>query len=196
MDIAAAKEFMESLVGSDPAAFNNPQSFKALLLMQTQLDAFVTRVGNEFDTWGEWCGSGCRTPADWVSIEARVPQKDASRLIKRGRALSQLPECAAAWARGEINAAHLDRLLRARNRRTNDALIHDQKMLVDLAKTLPFPDFCRSVDYWEQLADPDGTEEAAEVEKTRRDVYLNSSIDGRFQGVRATPRSVGNASLP
>ncbi|HEX3460811.1 MAG TPA: DUF222 domain-containing protein, partial [Acidimicrobiales bacterium] len=182
VDITTAKENMDRLVGSEPATFNDPQSFKTLLVMQTQLDAFVTKVANQFDTWGEWCDSGCRTPASWVSVETRVPRKDAGRLIKRGRALSQLPECAAALARGEINAAHVDRIMRAWNPRTKDALIRDEHILVEQAKTLDFPAFCRAVDYWEQMADPDGTEEAAEAKRARRDVYLVPSIDGMYFG--------------
>jgi hypothetical protein len=73
-------------------------------------------------------------------------------------ALSQLPECAAAWARGEINAAHVDRIMRAWNPRTKDALIRDEHILIEQAKTLSFQAFCRAVDHWEQMADPDGTE--------------------------------------
>ncbi len=67
-------------------------------------------------------------------------------------------------------------MARARNPRTEDALARDEKMLVDYAGP------CRSPPspgdgYWEQLADPDGTEESAEERRNRRDVYLVKAGD-------------------
>ena len=55
-------------------------------------------------------------------------------------------------------------------------------MSVSQAKGLRFKQFARTVAYWDQLADPDGTEEAAEARRARRDVYLEASIDGMFLG--------------
>ena len=182
VDITTAKENMDRLVGSEPATFNDPQSFKTLLVMQTQLDAFSHKVANQFDTWGEWCDSGCRTPASWVSVETRVPREGRRPTHQAGEGLEPAADCAAAWARGEINAAHVDRIMRAWNPRTEDALDRDEEMLLDQAKTLLSCTSAKAADCWEQMADPDGTEEAAEAKGTRRDVYLVPSVDGMYFG--------------
>jgi hypothetical protein len=55
-------------------------------------------------------------------------------------------------------------------------------MLVDQARTLRFEPFTRALGYWRQLADPDGTEERAERQRTRRDVYLENSFSGMWLG--------------
>jgi len=52
-------------------------------------------------------------------------------------------------------------------------------MLVSTARELKFEPFATALAYWEQLADPDGTEEAEMARQARRDFYLAQSINGR-----------------
>jgi hypothetical protein len=79
---------------------------------------------------------------------------------------------AAAWAAGDIGAAHLDALVRVKSPVTEVALARDESLLVDYARTMKFAPFSNALSYWEQLADQDGTEEAALARQARRDVYL------------------------
>jgi hypothetical protein len=104
------------------------------------------------------------------------------RLVRRGRHLRTLPVVAAAFAEGAITAAHLDLLAAARNERTDEAFGRDEAMLVKEATRLRFEQFARVLAYWGQLADPDGTEEAAEARRARRDVYLEPSFEGMYLG--------------
>ena len=55
-------------------------------------------------------------------------------------------------------------------------------MLVTQAALLPFTSFERVVDYWKQLADPDGAEGDDEKRRGRRDVYLEQSFGGMWLG--------------
>ena len=52
---------------------------------------------------------------------------------------------------------------------------------------MKFAQFCTVVDYWEQHADQDGSEEAAEARKARRDVYLVPSPDGYLGKMNLDP---------
>jgi hypothetical protein len=47
---------------------------------------------------------------------------------------------------------------------------------------MPYRDFIRAISYWEQLADPDGTERAAQAQRERRDAFLVQSIGGMYLG--------------
>jgi hypothetical protein len=54
--------------------------------------------------------------------------------------------------------------------------------LVGQATRLRFDHFTRALGYWDQLADPDGTEASDEERRNRRDVYLEASFSGMFLG--------------
>jgi hypothetical protein len=61
-------------------------------------------------------------------------------------------------------------------------MARDEPLLVDYARTMKFAPFCNALAYWEQLADQDGTEEAAMARRERRDVYLVPGLYGTFLG--------------
>ena len=96
--------------------------------------------------------------------------------------MRHLPEVAEAWERGHLSSAHLDLVASVRREGTEEALSRDERLLVRQAKSLRFEQFARAVAYWDQMADPDGTEEAAEAQRARRDVYLEASFNGTFLG--------------
>jgi hypothetical protein len=116
------------------------------------------------------------------ATRCRLPKAQARRLVRRGRALTHLPAWARAWSDGAITGAHVDAVSAVRRPATEAALARDEALLVDQAETLRFESFARAVAYWEQLADPDGTEAGAEARRTRRDVYLEASFGGTYLG--------------
>ena len=175
MDLDVLSENVEELIEDGPRY--DPESIKTLLRLRSQFDAYVTASVREFDTWGEYAVDGARSGASWIAAEGNLPRAEAGRMVRRARNLGDLRQFAEAWSDGDINAAHLDVVAKARNPRTEDALARDEKLLVDYARSLPFPDFTRMMAYWEQLADPDGTEESAEERRNRRDVYLVQAGD-------------------
>jgi hypothetical protein len=61
-------------------------------------------------------------------------------------------------------------------------MARDEEVLVGQAKDLDFEDFHRVLEYWKQLADPDGSEETQEEKKASRNVFLGSSYNGMFLG--------------
>jgi hypothetical protein len=136
----------------------------------------------EFEQWGEWGRDGAKTATAWIDTTCHVPKNEARAQLRRGRGLPALPLVAQAWKDGDIGAAHVDALLRVKRPVTEEALSRDEGTLVDAARTLKFADFCTAVDYWEQHADQDGTEEAAEAKRAQRDVYLVPSLNGTYLG--------------
>ena len=61
-------------------------------------------------------------------------------------------------------------------------MARDEAMLVAQAQELGFEDFTRVLEYWKQLADPDGAEASDKERKAARNVFLESSLGGMWLG--------------
>ena len=157
-------------------------SLKELVCQHSRLESVVSSAVGAYDTSGDWAIDGARTAQAWLARSCRLPKATARRLVRRGRQLRHLPVVAQAFEDGAINAAHVDAVAAVRRDGTEAALERDEPLLVKQAKRLRFEHFAKAVAYWDQLADPDGTEEAAEARRARRDVYLEASISGMYLG--------------
>ncbi len=166
----------------DPSAYGDAESMEVLQHELARLESFVTNATAAFDASEGWAPDGARNSAAWLATRCRLPKAQARRLVRRGRVLSHLPACARAWSAGEISGAHVDTIAALRRPATEAALDRDEALLVDQARTLRYESFVRAVAYWEQLADPDGTEEEAEARRSRRQVYLEASFAGLWLG--------------
>jgi hypothetical protein len=145
----------------DPSDLADTESIEALHRQLARLDALVTAKTAAFDGAGNWVPDGARNAAAWIVKRCRLPKQMARRTVRRGRQIRDLPECARAWADGDITGAQVDVIAGLRTPTTEDALAHDEATLVDQAGSLPFRSFARVAAYWKQLADPDGVEDDA-----------------------------------
>ncbi len=109
-----------------------------------------------------------------------MPISAARHRVRLGRALRHLPAAEEAWLAGDVGAAHVSRLARARTSATEDALARDESMLVDQARELQFRNFSKTLAYWAQLADPDGAEGQAKANHQRRTLHLSQSFEGQW----------------
>ena len=182
MELDALTETIDHLAASDPSVYADAESIEVLHRELARLEAVTTEAVDAFDNSGTWALDGARTASAWVATRCRLPKGEARRRARLVRQLVDLPECRRAWSAGEINAAHVGTIAALRRESSAESLERDEAMLVDQAKTLPFEQFNRVAAYWEQHADPDGTDEAAEKRRGRRDVYLASSFDGMYLG--------------
>jgi hypothetical protein len=178
-DLATA---IDDLVATDPSTYADRESIVTLEVLAHRLDAFRTEALASLDASGEWEEDGARSAAAWLAVQARLPKVETSRRCRRGRSLRGLPVCREAFLAGDIGPDHVDAIGRLENDRTQEALIRDEALLVQHARTLTYPQFRQALAYWLQLADPDGTEDAAERQRTRRDVSLHQSFSGTWLG--------------
>jgi hypothetical protein len=178
----ALQEAIDTLAESDAFALEDAQSVVELERQLARLDAIVSRALGAFDDSGAWGTSGARSAAAWVSVSCRLPKALVKRQLRRGRQVRHLPGVEAAWSKGEISAAQVDEFLSVRSPATEAALERDEAVLVDQATELRFDLFTRAMSYWEQLADPDGTEATATKRLERRDTYLAQSLGGMWMG--------------
>jgi len=173
---------IDDLIAEGVEAHCDSPSIKALVCQHSRLESVVSTAVGAYDTSGEWALDGARTAQAWLARSCRLPKAVARRMVRRSRHLHNLPVVAGAFEEGEITAAHVDAVAAVRRDDTAEALERDEALLVKQAKRLRFEHFAKAVSYWDQLADPDGTEEAAEARRARRDVYLEPSINGMYLG--------------
>lgn len=182
MELDVLTEAIDQLAEADPATLGHGEAVIALQHQLARLEAVATKATASFDASREWMADGARDPAGWLVHRCHLPRRQAGRLVRRGRELRHLPVSASAWLRGEVTVAQVDVLVGLRNEATEDALERDEKVLVDQAVKLPYRYFVKAASYWEQHADPDGTEEAEVKRQGRRDVYLTQSFQGLWLG--------------
>jgi hypothetical protein len=173
---------INELEDADPTTLSDAESIVALQTLHSRFEALATKAVANFDASGDWSLDGAHGAGPWLATKCHMPRAQARRLVRRGRILRQLPVCADAWGRGEISADHVDAIIRVRRPSTEASLERDEALLVRQAKRLRFEQFQRAVNYWDQLADPDGTEEAAEEQRSRRDAYIEESFSGMYLG--------------
>jgi hypothetical protein len=171
---AAVQEWIDI----DPSLRCDAETIKGSERLMAQVSYGVSTSVAEFDQWGAFAFDGAKTAVAWIDTTCHLPKSEARAQLRRGKALAELPIAAAAWAKGDIGAAQLDVLIKVKSPVTEEALVRDEPLLVDYAKTMKYAPFCNAVAWWEQLANPDGTDEAALARKERRDAYLVPVTDG------------------
>lgn len=173
---------IDHLVADEVDEHREADSIRVLMREHARLESVIATSVAAFDASGDWALYGAKTSSAWLARTCRLPKAVARRIVRRGRHLRQLPVVAEALQTGTLNAAHLDAVVAVRRPGTEETLARDEALLVKQARRLPFEQFVKAVAYWDQLADPDGSEEAAEERRNRRDVYLEASISGMYLG--------------
>jgi hypothetical protein len=181
---ATLNEGLKELIETPPSLRCDGETLTFLQRVRSKIDYLISTSGAEFDQWGEWARDGATTATAWIDTTCHVPKKEVRAQLRRGKALAAMPLVAQAWMNGDIGAAHVDALIRVKRPVTEEALARDEELLVDLARTLKFAEFATVVDSWEQYADQDGTDEAAEAKRAQRDVYLYPSPGGYLGEMR------------
>src|SRR6202789_2938062 len=173
---------LDELIESGAANYGDGTSIVELHQLQSRLDSFVTEATAAFEVGEEWAADGAKTAAAWIATRCRVARPAGKRRVRLGRTLRHLPAVAQAWREGAIGEDAARAIAPARRHRTEAAMARDEEMLVAQAQELGFEDFNRVLEYWKQLADPDGAEAADEERKAARDVFLESSLGGMWLG--------------
>src|SRR6202034_3742023 len=145
-------------------------------------ESFVTEATSAFEKSEQWAAEGAKSAASWISSRCRLPRAAVLRRVRLGRTLRHLPLVASAWRDGAIGEDAARAIASARRHRTEAAMARDEEMLLAQAKELGFEDFNRVLEYWKQLADPDGADACDEERKGARDVFLEASLGAMWLG--------------
>jgi hypothetical protein len=175
---AALRAAIDDVIETDPSLRCDGETIIFFEREMHRLHYAVSTSVNSFDQWGEWATDGATTAAAWIDTRCHLPKGEARAQLRRGQALPGLPLAAAAFAAGDIGAAHIDALIKVKSPVTEEALARDEAILVQAGIDMKFASYANVVAYWEQHADQDGTEEAALARSARRDVYLVANPEG------------------
>ena len=173
---------LEALIASGAENYGDGESMSSCTSWRRALDSFVTEATAAFEAGEEWAADGAKTATAWIATRCRVSRVATRRRVRLGRTLRHLPAVAEAWRDGAIGEDQAQAIASARRHRTESSMARDEEMLVAQAKEMGFDDFSRALDYWKQLADPDGADASDEERKASRDVFLESSLGGMWLG--------------
>lgn len=180
--IEALTTAIDTLFAEGVDAHRDGASLEALVRQHARLESVMSEAATAFDASADWAVSGAKNPTAWLTRRCRLPRGVATRMFRRGLHLRELPIVAEAFSQGQIHDGHIDALVRVNLPWNEEKLVDDQRILVDKAKRLRFDHFVKALAYWEQLADPDGSEEAAEERHERREVRFGANAFGMYVG--------------
>ena len=149
---------VDAVCDADPTQLADGETMQELYRQLDRLSAAATRATAAFDAGRSFEADGAKTAAAWVSVRCHVPITTARRRVQLGRALRHMAAVEEAWLAGDIGKAHATLFTRARTPEAATAFERDEALLVEHARTLRYDHFARTMAYWRQLADPDGTE--------------------------------------
>jgi hypothetical protein len=170
-----------------------------LVAASNRMAAALTSAVRAADRREAYRRDGAVSMKGWLRGSCRMAPDLATATVSTGRRLEQLPETAAAFAAGEISAAHARVITRAmtpgRLAKVSEAGIdlgETDGILADLARATAPHDTARGVAQWVAGVDPDGTlDDAAD---TRRRFSMASGLDGRVH-LRGELDAVGGEYL-
>jgi hypothetical protein len=170
-----------------------------LVTAANRLAAALTSVVRAADEREAYRRDGAVSMKAWLRGSCRMAPELATATVSTGRRLEQLPETAAAFAAGDISAAHARIITKAltprRLAKAADAgidLAETDGILAALARATAPHETARGVKAWVAGVDPDGTLDDAS--DTRRRFTMASGLDGRVH-LRGELDAVGGEYL-
>lgn len=186
------RSLLDELASLDPSALDphelaDGEVLEAIPLVQSsinQLGALLTRLVAVADRRGAQRSDGMVSMKTWLTGHCRLSGREAAALVRDGRRLGELPALAAAYAAGEVTAAHVGLVTAAVTpARTAVAaangidLATTDAVLTEAARALGPEDTAHAVRRWVAGIDPDGAlDDAAGMARAFR---MAVSAEGR-----------------
>jgi hypothetical protein len=172
---------IDELLALDPDTLDDAglaEAVVGLRRQQARLAAATARLTAAFEARRVYADDGLRSCGAWLAQRCRLPVGQARAEVWLGRRSRCMPATAEAFAAGDIGQRHAAMLASLAGGRTAEFFARDEAGLVDDARGLSWPDFCRAVEYWRQCADPEGTEVDAARDEALRRVHLSQGLRG------------------
>ncbi|MGY2066099.1 DUF222 domain-containing protein [Blastococcus sp. SYSU DS0619] len=192
---------LDDLAGEDLAGRFGAQlldRLRPLLTAQNRLSAEVTRTVRECEVTSAAEHDGQKTMASWLRGHARLSSAAASRVVRSGRALPELPAVRAAFAAGAVTAEQVA-VIAPVAAPGNVAAAGAQQVdlagvdatLAEVAASRPHAELRQVVDHYLARLDPDGPE----PDPTEgRSLVFTTHADGSV-GFRGELDAVGGEKL-
>ncbi len=152
-----------------------------LVRLQQQIDV-LTGVSSEWTTCFEEQGgpndAGAPTIGSWMRQHLRVTGYEASRRVKAGRVLRQLPATRKALVDGAIGASHVNAIARGIDELGVDVVAAFESTLLDVATACDADAVAQAMTRLRDTLDPDAADEAYVRALERRDLKVAEVGDG------------------
>ena len=178
MSLAVA---IDAVLTLDPDTLDDAELADAVVGLhrqQARLAAATARLTAAVEARRVYAGDGSRSCGAWLAHRCRLPIGQGRARAWLGRRLRTMPATAEAFAAGDISQRHASVLASLAGGRTAEFFACDEAELLDDARRLSWPDFCRAVEYWRQCADPDGIEKDADHDEALRRIHLSPGLRG------------------
>ena len=178
------REANDVLVGLEPTCLSDDELAELLVGLHREvarLTAVEARVTAVFDVRRLWGLDGSLSLGAWLERRCRTSKRASRAQVRRAKRLRGMPATAAALAAGEIDDQHvaiLAKLAGARRKVVRDRFPEAEALLVEYATTLTFGEFVAACRRWEDVVDPDGTEDAAADAHEAQRLHVSETFDG------------------
>lgn len=182
--IVELRTAINRLAGIDPARLSN-QSLEALIVglhrEAARLVSVQAKVTAAFDLRRAWRDDGSRSMGAWLQRRCHTSGRASRAQVRRAKRLRGMPVTSTALAGGEIDDQHvgvLSQLAASPRRVIAEAFMAAEEMLVGFAKELEFGDFVAACRHWEDVVDPDGSEDQASDDVAARRLHVSETFRG------------------
>jgi len=157
-------------------------ALEAVPVLRNKLDALASKISRAAELSRAVNREGCRDAALWMGKHTGAAPKHARADVRAARWLVAFGEFAEAHETGVLSRDHIRLLRQADKPITHHKLVRDQAVLVETARTCSFAGFEIAVQYWINLADPDGDIPAEQVRTNAVSVARRSDGSVSFKG--------------
>jgi hypothetical protein len=179
-EVRAVDLTVDALAQLDLASLGDGELGDALVdvrRVQARLAAVQARLVDAVDTRRPWAADGHRATGPWLAATDNTSIEDARAEVRLARRLRSMPATRAAFAAGDITAAHAHKLATLNGPLTAAAFAPAEEFLVGQARSLRWADFVKACGYWLRHAraddpDPDKTD------REHRHVTIHDGLRG------------------
>ena len=143
-----------------------------------QLEATSAALSQRFASSRDWEADGARSAARWLYGNGNDSWQGTRSVLERGKLMSDFPEVAAAWRKGDISAQHVDALGRVCHRYADlsaDLMAVDD-VIADVAKRCEPREFYQRLRHLCHRANPDAVDERDRDQPTG--LHVSMLLDG------------------
>lgn len=156
-------------------------ALRAAEQLRRRAEAVIAAVVGRANESVRYLDDGHRSVKGWAMAVTNCSPAESRQRRQGARVLGLMPEVRAAFRAGTVGVAQFHLLAKlAANPRARVHLPASDHVLLDAARSLPYPDFELVVDRWLALADPDGARQRAERVSAERTASLTHH-DGVFE---------------
>ncbi len=125
---------------------------RLLVNARDQLNGLIGTEIAEFDDNGGLDGTPYSNPSNWAAHQCNMAKSEGLRLVSTGRLARRFDAVAEGIAEGVLTQSHINKLRQClpgnRTRTRAELFERDHKMLIDLARELPYSEFALACDAW------------------------------------------------